>query len=91
MGDALGLRENRCQVVVVAWLYTFDLASIYIFLILQEHGIVHRVERHVVEHLSALHRQVLCTHLQVLIACLQLLHRYYRLTALLHRQEVNHR
>ena len=91
VGDALGLCEYRRQVVIVARLHTFYLACIHIFLILQEHGIVDTVKRHVVEHLSRLHHQVLGTHLQILVASLQLLHGHHSLTTLFHREEVDHR
>ena len=76
--------------MIVARLHPRYLAGIHILLILQEYGIVDRLQRHVIKHLSRLHHQVLGTHLQVLVASLQLLHGHHGLTAFLHRQEVNH-
>ena len=91
MSYSLGLCEYRSQVVVVARFYPLNLTCIHILLILQEYWVVNRVKRHIVEHLSTLHHQVLCTHLQVIITGLQLLHGYNSLTTLLHSKEVNHR
>ena len=90
MSHALSLCQYCCQVVVITRLHTLNLTRIHIFLILQEYGVINTVERHIVQHLSRFHHQVLGTHLQVFLTCLQLLHGYYRLTTLLHRQEVNH-
>ena len=90
MGDALGLCQDGCQVVIVARRHTLYLAGIHIFLVLQEHRVIHRVQRHIVEHLGTLHHQVLGTHLQVFVTGLQFLHRYHSLATLLHRHEIDH-
>ena len=91
MGHTLGLCQDGRKVMVVTRLHAFDLTGIHILLILQEHGIIDGVERHIVEHLCRFHGKVLGTHLQVFFTCLQLLHRHHGLTALLHREEVHHR
>ena len=88
--DALGLREDCRQIVIVARLHTRNLTCIHIFLVLQEDGIIHRVERHIVEHLGTLHDEILGTHLQVFFAGLHLLHGYHCLATLLHRVEIEH-
>ena len=90
MGDALGLGEDGGEVVVVAGLHAGYLAGIDILLVLQVDGVVDRIERHVVEHLCALHHQILGTHLQVLVARLEFLHGHHGLAALLHGEEVDH-
>ena len=90
VGDALRLGKDGGEVVVVAWLHTGNLAGIHIFLVLQIDRVVDRRKRLVVEHLGALHHQVLGTHLQVFFSCLQFLHSHHRLTTLSHGEEVDH-
>ena len=90
MGDTLRLGEDGGEVVVVAWLHAFYLAGIHILLVLQVNGIIDGAERLVVEHFGTLHHQLLGTHLQVLVASLQLLHGHHGLATLLHRQEIDH-
>ena len=91
MRDALRLRQDGRQVVIITWFHTWNLASIHILLILQIDRVIHRTQRHIVQHLRTLHHQILRTHRQILITSLQLLHRHHSLTTLLHRQEINHR
>ena len=91
MGDALGLRKYGCEVMIVTRFHTLYLTCINILLILQEHRVVNGVQRHIVEHLGTLHHQVLGTHLQVIIAGLQLFHCHHCFTTLLHGEEINHR
>ena len=90
MRDSLGLRQDGRQVVVITRLHTSNLSSVHILLILQEHRIINGTERLVVEHLGTLHHQVLGAHREVFIASLQFLQRHHGLTALAHRQEVDH-
>ena len=91
MGDTFRLCEDCRQIVIITRFYTRNLTRIHIFLILQEHGIIHSIQRHIIEHLCTLHDEILGTHLQVLFAGFHLLHRYHRLAALLHRVEIEHR
>ena len=90
VGYALGFCEYRCQVVIIAWLYTFNLTSINILLILQIYRIINRTERLVVEHFGTLNHQILSTVLNVFLASLHLLHCHHSLTTLLHGHKVNH-
>ena len=55
VGHALRLGQDGRQVVIVAGLNTVYLAGIYIFLILQEDGVVNTAQRLIVQHLSTLH------------------------------------
>ena len=91
VSNTLGFRQDSRQVMIVAWLHTFDLASIHILLILQINRVIDRTQRFVVEHLSRLYHQVFGTHLQVFLTGFQFLHRHHRLATLLHRQEIDHR
>ena len=91
VGDTFRLCEDSRQVVIVARLHALYLTRIHVLLVLQVDGIVDRAERLVVEHLGALHHQLLGTHVEVFLARLQFLHGYHSLAAFLHREEVDHR
>ena len=90
MRDTLGLGEDGREIVVVARFDTLYLACIDVGFVLQEYRVVDGREGLVVEHLSRFHHQILSTHGEILVACLQLLHGDDGLAALLHRHEVNH-
>ena len=67
MGHGLRLGQNGCEIVVITWLDTFNLAGIHIFLVLQIDGIIDRSQRQVIEHLGTLDHKVLGTHLDVVV------------------------
>ena len=90
MRDAFRFGEDGSEVVVVAGFHARYLSGINVFLVLQEHRVVDRRQRLVVEHLGTLHYQVLGTHLQVFLARLQFLHCHYGLATLLHGEEIDH-
>ena len=90
MCHCLRLRQNGSQVMVIAWFHTRDFPCIHILLVLQIDGVVNRAKRLIIEHFSTLHHQVLRTHLQVFITCLEFLHSHHGLTALLHGHEIYH-
>ena len=90
MGHGLRLGKNSCEIVVISWLDTFNLAVINILLVLQIDGIIDRSQRQVIEHLSTLDHQVLGTHLDIVVRRFQFLQSNNTFAAFLHGHEINH-